>query len=87
METGDRRVKKETRNDERRRGRARKAQERSENPEQLRDDTDVQTGDGKKMQCAGLLKWILDSLGVSWRRPSAMPLINAAHPANPPDRA
>ena len=47
MKTGDRRVEKETRNDKRCRGRARKAQERSQNPEQLRDDTDVQTGHGK----------------------------------------
>ncbi len=47
MKTGDRRVEKETGNDERGRGRAREAQERSQNPEQLRDDADMQTGDGK----------------------------------------
>ena len=44
---GDRGIEKETGNDERCRGRARKAQERSQNPEQLRDDPDVQTGHGK----------------------------------------
>src|SRR4029077_15538712 len=60
MKTGDRRVKKETRNDKRRRGRARKAQERSQDPEQPRDDAHVQTGHGKQMQSAGLLKWFLN---------------------------
>src|SRR4030095_13522552 len=60
VKTSDRRIEKETRNDDRCRGRPRKAEERSQNPEQLRDDADVQTGHGKQVQSAGLLKWILD---------------------------
>ncbi len=60
METGDSRVKEETGNDERCRRRPRQAEERSQDPEKLRDDGHMQTGDGKEMQGSALLKGLLD---------------------------
>ena len=60
MEAGDGRVEKEAGNDERRRGGARQPDERGHDPEQLRDDADMQSGDGEKMERAGLLERLLD---------------------------
>ena len=60
MQTRDRGVKKEKRNDQRRGRDAREPTEPRQNPKQLRDDPDMQTGDREKMKRARLLKRLLD---------------------------
>lgn len=60
METGDGRIEKEARNDEGGGRFARQTAERGDDPEQSRDNANMQSGNGEKMECPGFLKRCFD---------------------------
>ena len=60
MQSGHSGIEKQTGNDQRRRPFARQPRNRGEDPQQLRHDSNMKTGDGEEMQRSRLLERLFD---------------------------